>query len=230
MKEYTKKIHSLLSRHKDELTAQSLSKRTKNKFKYLGIKTVELKELIKNILSNYPLPKYNEIKNTIRDFFSFEEREYLYFGIFLFANRRKMWQKTDIVFIESLILTQPGWDTTEYISSLLLKAYYEMYPKVATEFYRAWSCSKNQWLKASAIMFQRTMKQNTNIEILDEFITANINSTDDIVNKAIGAALRDYSKTNYKWVLNFVVQNSAKMDKKAKQEAIKWMDSKRLIK
>ncbi|MBQ1695033.1 MAG: DNA alkylation repair protein, partial [Bacteroidales bacterium] len=151
-------------------------------------------------------------------------------GISLFLKRPKMWQKTDIVFIENLILTQPGWDTTEYISNEVVSQFYEMYPRVASEFIKAWITSKSQWLKAAAIMFQRTFKDRTNTELLAESINSNISSDSEIVNRAIGAALRNYSKSNYKWVLDFVVKNSAKMNKKTKQEAIKWIDSKKLIK
>ncbi len=230
MKEYTKKIHSLLVKHGDELAAQTMAKVTNGQFKFLGIKTVEQNELTKKIFVNYPLPKYDETKSIIRELFSFEEREYLYFGISLFLKRKKMWQKTDIVFIESLILTQPGWDTVEYISTEIVSQFYEMYPRIATEFIQAWISSKSQWLKAAAIMFQRTFKDQTNTELLAESITANISSDSDIVNRAIGAALRNYSKSNYKWVLDFVVKNSAEMNKKTKQEAIKWIDSKGLIK
>lgn len=230
MKEYTKKIHSLLAKHGDELAAQTMTKVTNGQFKFLGIKTVEQNELTKKIFVNYPLPKYDETKNIIRELFSFEEREYLYFGISLFLKRKKMWQKTDIVFIESLILTQPGWDTVEYISTEIVSQFYEMYPRIATEFIQAWISSKSQWLKAAAIMFQRTFKGQTNTELLAESTTANIGSDSDIVNRAIGAALRNYSKSNYKWVLDFVVKNSAEMNKKTKQEAIKWIDSKGLIK
>ncbi|MBQ5458053.1 MAG: DNA alkylation repair protein, partial [Bacteroidales bacterium] len=132
--------------------------------------------------------------------------------------------------IENLILTQPGWDTTEYISNEVVSQFYEMYPRIASEFIKAWITSKSQWLKATAIMFQRTFKDKTNTELLAESINSNISSDNKIVNRAIGAALRNYSKSNYKWVLDFVVQNSSKMNKKAKQEAIKWMDSKKLIK
>lgn len=230
MKEYTKKIHSLLAKHGDELAAQTMTKVTNGQFKFLGIKTVEQNELTKKIFVNYPLPKYDETKSIIRELFSFEEREYLYFGISLFLKRKKMWQKTDIVFIESLILTQPGWDTVEYISTEIVSQFYEMYPRIATEFIQAWISSKSQWLKAAAIMFQRTFKDQTNTELLAESINANISSNSDIVNRAIGAALRNYSKSNYKWVLDFVVKNSAEMNKKTKQEAIKWIDSKGLIK
>ena len=79
-------------------------------------------------------------------------------------------------------------------------------------------------------MFQRKMKDKTNKEILGRFISENLVTNDEIVNRAIGSALRDYSKSNHEWVLENVVMNSEKMNKKTKQEAIKWIDSKGLIK
>lgn len=230
MKEYTKQIYLLLCKYGNELAAQSMTKANKGQFKFLGIKTTELKELTKSIFERYALPKYDESKSIIRKLFSFEEREFLYFGITLFANRKKMWKKTDIVFIESLILNQPGWDTTDRISEELISQFYEMYPEVALEFINSWSESKNQWLKSVAIMFQRKMKEKTDKDLLRKLISDNLTTNNKIVNKAIGSALRDYSKVNHKWVLDFVVQNSDKMDKRTKQEAIKWIDSKKLIK
>ena len=190
---------------------------------------VDLKNIFKTIFQNYPMPKFDDTKNIIREFFSMKEREYQYFGIALFAKRKKMWRKTDIVFIESLLLTKPAWDTTEAITSELVSAFAKLYPNTAMEFLNTWSQSKNPWLKSAAIMFQRTFKSNTNPEILHKFITENMNTDDYIINKSIGAALRDYSKTDYEWVTNFVVQNSSHLDKIAKHEAIKWINNKGLI-
>ncbi|MBR5984495.1 MAG: DNA alkylation repair protein [Bacteroidales bacterium] len=230
MKEYTQQILLYLGRHKDTEVAKSMSKATKGETKFLGIKTTELKNIFKALFTTYPLPKSNDTKSIIREFFAMEEREYLYFGIELFAKRKKMWNKTDIVFVESLILTQPGWDTTEYIATELVSHFYEMFPKVTLEFLESWSASKSPWLKATAIMFQRKMKDKTDKELLGRFISENLGTSDEIINRSIGSALRDYSKTNHKWVLENVVQNSEKMNKKTKQEAIKWIDSKGLIK
>lgn len=229
MKDYTKRVITFLEKHRNEKTAESMSNNTKNKLKFLGIRTVELKELNKTIFLNFPLPKYDECKSIIREFFSLEEREYLYFATRLFAKRKKMWTKTDIVFIESIMLTQPAWDTTEDITLELVAEYADKFPKVGMEFIESWNESKNPWLIASSIMFQRQLKEKTNVDILEKFIHKGMEANNEIVNRAIGAALRDYSKTNYQWVLDFVIQNSSKLDKKSKQEAIKWMDNKGLI-
>ncbi len=229
MKEYTKNVSSFMERYRDIKTAQAMSRASKNTLKFLGIRMVELKNIFKTIFQNYPMPKFDDTKNIIREFFSMKEREYLYFGIALFAKRKKMWRKTDIVFIESLLLTKPAWDTTETITSELVSAFAKLYPSTALEFFNSWSQSKNPWLKSAAIMYQRTFKADTNPEILHKFITENMNTDDYIINKSIGAALRDYSKIDYEWVTHFVLQNSSQLDKIAKHEAIKWINNKGLI-
>ncbi len=229
MKDYTKRVCALLEKHRNEKAAASMSNTTKNKCKFLGIRIVELKELYKTIFLNFPLPSYEECKNIIRELYSIGEREYMYFGTQLFLKRRKSWTKTDIVFIESLILAQPGWDTTEDITNELVSVYAKKYQSTALEFITSWSSSKNQWLKAAAIMFQRQYKDDTDRRLLEKFITENMKTDNEIINRAIGAALRDYSKVDHEWVLKFVINNSSDLDKKSKQEAIKWMDKKGLI-
>ena len=229
MREYTQHIHSFITMRRNVKVAEAMSHASKGTQKFIGIRTTEMKNVFNTIFSTYPLPEYDEMKNIIREFFAMEEREFLYFGVELFLKRRKLWQKTDIVFIESLILTQPGWDTTEYISTEIIPYFYEKFPNVTSEFLNSWNESNKQWLKATAIIFQRPMKGNTDKKMLEKFIKDNLGTDNDIINRAIGYALRVYSKSNYKWVLDFVVQNSEKMDKKTKQEAIKWMDKKNLI-
>ena len=70
-----------------------MSKATKWEKKFLGIKSTDLKNIFKAVFTAYPLPKNEDTKSIIRELFSLEEREYLYFGIELFAKRRKLWNK-----------------------------------------------------------------------------------------------------------------------------------------
>lgn len=92
----------------------------------------------------------------------------------------------------------------------------------------SWSVSRNIWLKRVSIIFQLSYKDNTDTEILTKHILENAHHSEFFIQKAIGWALREYSKTDYKWVLNFVIQNTD-LKPMCKREAIKWMDNKGLI-
>ena len=43
-----------------------------------------------------------------------------------------------------------------------------------------------------------------NTELLEKILENNLNSSEFFINKAIGWALRDYSKTNPAWVKKFI--------------------------
>jgi len=51
----------------------------------------------------------------------------------------------------------------------------------------------------------------------------NLNQTEFFINKAIGWALRDYSKTNPEWVKNFIRQHHGKMAPLSIREASKYL-------
>ena len=60
-------------------------------------------------------------------------------------------------------------------------------------------------------------------ELLEKIIVNNFGSNEFFINKAIGWSLRDYSKTNPKWVKEFVGKYKDKMDKLSIKEASKYI-------
>ena len=61
----------------------------------------------------------------------------------------------------------------------------------------AWSKDNDFWVRRVAIEHQLLRKDKMNIELLEKILENNLNSSEFFINKAIGWALRDYSKTNY---------------------------------
>jgi 3-methyladenine DNA glycosylase AlkD len=64
------------------------------------------------------------------------------------------------------------------------------------------------WLQRSSILFQKAYKENTNQELLTKYILNCKESQEFFIRKAIGWALREYSKTNPVWVSQFVANNT----------------------
>ena len=77
------------------------------------------------------------------------------------------------------------------------------YPELEDEM-REWSQSEELWLRRSAIIFQLGFKKFTNTELLYEIIKNNFNSKEFFINKAIGWALREFSKTDPDSVADFL--------------------------
>ena len=57
-----------------------------------------------------------------------------------------------------------------------------------------WSLSDNIWLRRVAIDHQLLRKEKTNVQLMEKILVNNLDQTEFFINKAIGWALRDYSK------------------------------------
>ncbi|MEN2766316.1 DNA alkylation repair protein [Ornithinibacillus sp. 16A2E] len=81
------------------------------------------------------------------------------------------------------------------------------HPEVIQEKIEKWSTDSNMWLRRTSILFQLKYKKYTNEQLLYTYIRRNANSREFFIQKAIGWALREYSKTNPESVKNFIAEN-----------------------
>ena len=62
-----------------------------------------------------------------------------------------------------------------------------------------------------------------NINLLAEIIENNLDRKEFFINKAIGWALRDYSKTNPRWVQQFIMTHQEGLSSLSIREANKYL-------
>ncbi len=228
LSDYVKKVKNFFDKHSNPEEAEAMSKYMKYNFPFVGIPAPKKKDLFKIFFNTFPIPAYDESKAIVRELFNLPEREYHYFAVQMLLKHKKKWTPTDIVFFESLLLTKSWWDSVDLISSKIIGPFFMKYPNLTAAMTDSWSQSKNIWLKRTSIIYQLGYKNNTNITLLTNHILENADHGEFFVQKAIGWALREYSKTDYKWVLNFVIQNTS-LKPLSKREAIKWIDDQGLI-
>lgn len=205
---------------KNEDDAIAMSSYMRNKFKFLGIKSLKRKEIFKEIFENFKNNKEID-KEFVVKFFNKDYREFQYIAIDYLIKMKKYFLKDDIFFIKDLIITKSWWDTVDLIASNLLGEICKKYPSLIDEQIVFWINDDNMWIRRSSIIFQLRYKENTNLEILQKSIESNIDDNEFFIQKAIGWALREYSKTDYKWVLNFI--NNHNLSKLSKREAEKYI-------
>ncbi len=228
MTDYVKKVQLFFEKYRNEEQAVPMAKYMKNKFPFLGITAPKRKELFRIFFNTFPIPDYDESKMLAKELINLPEREYHYFAIHLILKHKKKWSPTDIIYFEGLLLTKPWWDTVDLINSKIIAVFFKKHLNLAKAMTDSWSQSKNIWLKRVSIIFQLPYKETTNLQLLEKHILENADHSDFFIQKAIGWALREYSKTDYRWVLDFVIQHTT-LKPLSKREAIKWIDNKGLI-
>lgn len=214
------KLFEKMLRHKNEQEAEKMSKYMLNKFKYVGIKTPERRKIFKDFFKEYKNEK--EIDWEFVDkCWENEYREFQYVATDYLNNMKDSLTADDISKFKKLILEKSWWDTIDnldtIIGNLALK-----YPEL-NETLLKWSKDENMWLRRIAIDHQLLRKDKTNTELLTKILKNNLGQTEFFINKAIGWALRDYSKTNAEWVRNFIEENRENMAKLSIREASKYL-------
>ena len=214
------KLYEEMIQHKNEEQAQKMSKYMLNKFEYIGIKTQERREIFKNFFKKYK----NEEKidwEFVNKCWENKYREFQYVAADYLKNMKDKLTIDDIPKLKQLVLEKSWWDTIDNldmtIGALALKD--SNVNKILLE----WSLDENIWLRRIAIDHQLLRKEKTNTELLEKILKNNLGQAEFFINKAIGWALRDYSKTNPNWVKNFIEKNREKMAKLSIREASKYL-------
>ena len=214
------KLYEEMIQHKNEEQAQKMSKYMLNKFEYIGIKTQERREIFKNFFKKYK----NEEKidwEFVNKCWENKYREFQYVAADYLKNMKDKLTIDDIPKLKQFILKKSWWDTIDNldmtIGALALK------DSNVNKIFLEWSIDENIWLRRIAIDHQLLRKEKTNTELLEKILKNNLGQAEFFINKAIGWALRDYSKTNPNWVKNFIEKNREKMAKLSIREASKYL-------
>ena len=194
----------------------------KNNFTYFGIKTEKRRTIFK---SNYEQNK-PEVESNFRTIawklYQMKEREFHQTAIDLLVKEfKKKYVLEDIQFIEKLIVTNSWWDSVDTISKYILGGYLLQFPSETLKVIERFSNSENMWLNRSAILFQLSYKDKTNFEILKSKCEKHKHSNEFFIQKAIGWALRDYSRFNPSGVTAYV--NSTNLKHLSSREALRLL-------
>ena len=206
--------------NRNELLAESMSKYMQDKFRFLGVRGATRTEIYKKYF-----PDARKTKTIDWDFvescWNKEEREFQYVVVYYLKAMQKFLKREDISKLKYLIVTKSWWDTVDLLAKVIgsLVIRIEGYDKIMLE----WSKDSNIWLKRVAILYQLSLKDKVDEIILDKILVNNLGDNEFFINKAIGWALRDYSKFNPEWVREFIKKNKDNMANLSIREASKYI-------
>ncbi|WP_018923619.1 DNA alkylation repair protein [Salsuginibacillus kocurii] len=221
---YTQRIHSKLVEHGTQDQAIGMKKYMREKYDFFGVKATPRRKIVREVMKEYGPPPEKEFSKIIKELWGLPERECQYAALDI-LDRRKEFKDKDIQLLEYLITHKSWWDTVDWIASKHAGAYFQHYPQHIQNITGHWIQSNNFWLKRSAILFQLKYKQDTDEEILYHYINQCLGSEEFFINKAIGWALREYSKTNGPSVVQFVNQHN--LSQLSRTEALKYLKAKK---
>ncbi|MDH7444008.1 DNA alkylation repair protein [Aquimarina sp. 2201CG14-23] len=210
--EFTDKLISKFENNANAENAAAMEAYLKNLFPLYGIKAPVRKQLLKETISVFKNDlSDNNIIPIANTLYNEPKRELHYCAIELTDKfLKKKYRIQDIDFIKNLIITNSWWDSVDFIAKHILGNYLLQFPSENEKVITALSASENMWLNRSAILFQLGYKNKTDAKQLFDICLTHKSSSEFFIQKAIGWALREYSKVNPDAVKTFVSQTDLK--------------------
>lgn len=224
MHPFIEPVYEALKKQADPANAAAMKAYMIHHFDFFGIKTPVRDAIVKPYLKTNSLSSASELEEVIKLLWAMPERELQYFAIDVFVTHKKYWNSTSIKLIEYCIIHQSWWDTVDGICSDWLGNYFKLNPEQVILITSQWNKSNNIWLQRSSILFQKSYKKATDTILLTNYILNCKDSKEFFIRKAIGWALREYSKINPEWVIAFVTKN--KLSLLSEKEALKIIQKK----
>ncbi|NPE20237.1 DNA alkylation repair protein [Fusibacter sp. A1] len=200
--------------------AEAMAKYLKNKFTCLGLKRDERSRLAKVFMK--AAKKSKTVNWHFVDYlWGVGEREFQYVALDYLDSLKGSLEAVDIGRIGNLAVQNSWWDSVDGLAvnltgSLLFRFKTEIEPVI-----REWASHENMWLNRTSILCQLKFKQKTDCELLEYVILRNHETKEFFLNKAIGWALREYSKTDPEWVSAFI--NRHRLHPLSIREASKYL-------
>lgn len=213
-------IKKLFEQNEDKENAIAMAKYMRNLFEFYGIPTPKRKKIYKNFVKEEKKGKkvdWDFLDKCYGD--SHREFQYLVSDYLIAMNNFLTYD--DIPKIEKYIKTKQWWDTIDFLDRVIGEI--GLRDSRVDDLMLEWSCDNDFWVRRIAIDHQLCRKDKTNTILLEKILVNNFGSDEFFINKAIGWALRDYSKTNPEWVREFINKYKDKMSSLSVREASKYI-------
>ena len=199
--------------------ARAMKACMRGRFEFLGVKTPARRKAAKAFFKKHGGADIDW--RFVRQAWEHPFREMQYAALDYLETRKNLLRPGDLPQLKKLAQTKSWWDTIDFLDRLadgVIAAFPQTRPVILE-----WSRDEDIWLRRLAIDHQLLRKDQTDQHLLEQILVNNLNQTEFFINKAIGWALRDYSKTNPEWVKNFIRQHHGKMAPLSIREASKYL-------
>jgi 3-methyladenine DNA glycosylase AlkD len=186
-------IRRELAARADSSKATDMQAYMKSAMPFLGVQKPGRREVARIVFPAYPLHGFEAWRDTVLQLWrEATYREERYMAIALARDRRYRSHRTmaALPLYEELIVTGAWWDLVDEVATRLVGEL------ELERFLRSWSTDADMWKRRTAIIAQITRKDRTDAQLLFDCIEPNRADREFFIRKAIGWALREYSKVD----------------------------------
>ena len=202
----------------------------KSELPFHGVRVPEVRRLARAVIADHPIPDAETWEATVLGIWRHAtHREQRYGAIELaYAPRYRNWLRPGcLAMVEEMIVTGAWWDYVDQLAAKHVGHLLASYPKDMRPVLLAWAEDHDIWRRRSSILAQLRFKSDTDIDLLFALIEPSLTCREFFLRKAIGWALREYSKTEPDAVSDYVATNHRRLSPLSRREALRAIDRQR---
>ncbi len=212
-------IREVLEPLGDPERADKMAAYMKDHFDYLGVMSGPRREAQREFLNLATKGPMEDVWEVIFQCWEQPEREFQYVGCDLLRKNTQRLSPADLPTLKRLIQTKSWWDTVDGIASHAVGEVVLRFDQGA--LMDQWIKSDDIWIARSAIIHQLFYKKQVDADRLFEYCLIRGDDKEFFIRKALGWALRQYSRVDPEGVRAFVAEHADDLSGLTKREALK---------
>ena len=205
----------------------------KSAIPFAGVAAPELRKLVRATFSENPpqdqkqwLAVADEIWRTA----IYREERHVAIELLAIPRFQKAWlDPTCLPALRHMIETGAWWDFVDALATNHVGKLLKQYEQAIKPELETWINDPDLWVRRTTILAQLKYKAETDLNFLDRAIQGSIDDPDFFARKAIGWSLRELSKTNPPWVINYVDKHQNNLSPLSKREGLRILKKQGLI-
>ncbi|MCE2528346.1 MAG: DNA alkylation repair protein [Acidimicrobiia bacterium] len=210
--------------------AEGQQRYMKSELPFHGVRVPEVRRLAGAVIRDHPLTDPDAWEGTVLGIWrAATHREQRYGAIELaYARPYRGWLRPDrLAMVEEMVVTGAWWDYVDQLAGKHMGHLLATYPGDVRPVLLSWAEDDDIWRRRTAILAQLRFKDRTDPGLLFAVIEPSIARKEFFLRKAIGWALREYSKTRPEAVTRYVEANRGRLSPLSRREAMKALASRR---
>lgn len=217
-------VRAGLAEAADADRAVAMAAYMRDQFPFFGVPTPERRRLLKDAREQIGPLGPDDVLTAARDLWLGDERELQYSGMDLLRAHARALPTEALPAVAWCATTRPWWDTVDDLAQNTVGPIVRADRERLRPVLDAWAAGPDLWLARTAILHQNRYREATDADQLYAYCRLRAADTDFFLRKAIGWALREWSRTDPDGVERFVRDHHGELSGLSRREAMKRIE------
>lgn len=212
-----------LARRADRDMAAGMAAYMKTAMPFYGVKKPEREPILRRLVDEFPPPDAGGYRARVTRLWELPHREEKYLAIGYARRFRAYVTPVHLDLYRRMIVEGAWWDLVDEIAAHLVGPVLLHHRSEVRPVMEKWIDSDDMWLRRAALLGQLRHKDATDASMLFDFCRRRAHEKEFFIRKAIGWALREYSRTDPAAVAGFVAEEGDRLSGLSRREAARHL-------